>query len=135
MRTTIMGTGPSTRWTVARYATLAILVSASVSACAGSSPPATPATFSPGPTGQATPTLTPSRTASGTPTATTSSTATPTDPATPSRSASPVPTAAPATGGGGTAGFQDALLFGLGAAAILAGAGSIAYRRKLIRNR
>jgi hypothetical protein len=44
-------------------------------------------------------------------------------------------TAAPATGGGGTAGFQDGPLFGLGAAAILAGAGSIAYRRKIIRNR
>jgi len=33
------------------------------------------------------------------------------------------------------AGLQDALLFGLGGAAILAGAGSIAYRRKVIRNR
>jgi hypothetical protein len=42
---------------------------------------------------------------------------------------------APATGGGGTAGFQHALLFGLGLVAILVGAGSIAYRRKVIRNR
>jgi hypothetical protein len=42
---------------------------------------------------------------------------------------------APATGGGGTAGFQDPLLFGLGVAAILAGAGSMVYRRRVIRNR
>jgi hypothetical protein len=54
---------------------------------------------------------------------------------TPSRSASLYPTAAPGTGGGGTAGVQDVMLFGLGGAAILAGAGSIAYRRKLTRNR
>jgi hypothetical protein len=46
-----------------------------------------------------------------------------------------VPTVAPATGGGGTAGFQHSLLFGLGIAAILAGAGSIVYRRKVIKNR
>jgi hypothetical protein len=47
----------------------------------------------------------------------------------------PVPTGAPATGGGGTAGIQDGLLFGLGGAALLAGAGSIAYRRRVIRGR
>jgi hypothetical protein len=50
-------------------------------------------------------------------------------------STSQVPTAAPPAGGGGTAGLQDALLFGLGAAAILAGAGSIVYRRRLTRHR
>jgi hypothetical protein len=50
-------------------------------------------------------------------------------------SASPFPSAAPATGGGGTAGFQDALLLGLGVAALLAGAGSLAYRRRLTRKR
>jgi hypothetical protein len=44
-------------------------------------------------------------------------------------------TAAPATGGGGTAGLQHRLLLWLGVAAIVAGAASIAYRRKLIRNR
>jgi hypothetical protein len=43
--------------------------------------------------------------------------------------------AAPATGGGGTAGFQDALLLWIGGLAILAGAGGIAYRRRVIRNR
>ena len=47
--------------------------------------------------------------------------------------ASPFPSAAPVTGGGGTAGFQDALLLGLGVAALLAGAGSLAYRRRLTR--
>jgi len=50
-------------------------------------------------------------------------------------SASPFPSAAPATGGGGTAGFQDGLLLGLGVAALLAGAGSLAYRRRLTRKR
>ena len=45
------------------------------------------------------------------------------------------PAAAPATGGGGTAGFQDVLLFSLGVLAIVAGAGGIAYRRKATRNR
>jgi LPXTG-motif cell wall-anchored protein len=42
---------------------------------------------------------------------------------------------APATGGGGTAGFQDPLLLALGGAAILAGAGSISYRRRVLRRR
>lgn len=50
-------------------------------------------------------------------------------------SASPFPSAAPATGGGGTAGLQDALLLGLGVAALLAGGGSLAYRRRLTRKR
>jgi hypothetical protein len=43
------------------------------------------------------------------------------------------PTAAPETGGGGTAGLQDGLLFGAGAAAVLAGLGAMAYRRRLAR--
>jgi len=51
------------------------------------------------------------------------------------RTATPtyVPTGAPATGGGGTAGLQDGALFGLGGAAILAGAGFLAYRRRITR--
>src|SRR5579859_5146945 len=53
----------------------------------------------------------------------------------PSPSASSFPTAPPGAGGGGTAGFQDVLLFCLGVLAILAGAGSIAYRRKVMRDR
>jgi len=51
------------------------------------------------------------------------------------RSAGSFPTAAPATGGGGTAGFQDILLLRLGILAILAGAGCAAYRWKVSRNR
>ncbi len=43
------------------------------------------------------------------------------------------PTAAPETGGGGTAGLQDSLLFGTGAAAVLVGFGTLAYRRRLAR--
>jgi LPXTG-motif cell wall-anchored protein len=60
-------------------------------------------------------------------TRTPTATVTPTD--------SPVPVAAPVTGGGGTAGFQDALLLVAGLAAIVAGAGSIFYRRRLNRHR
>jgi hypothetical protein len=45
------------------------------------------------------------------------------------------PSAAPVTGGGGTAGFQDGLLFALGAAAVVVGLGGIAYRRRLTRGR
>jgi len=44
-----------------------------------------------------------------------------------------VPVGPPSTGGGGTAGLQDVLLFGIGGAAVLAGLGSFAYRRKLTR--
>jgi hypothetical protein len=43
------------------------------------------------------------------------------------------PTAAPQTGGGGTAGLQDSLVFVIGGGAVLAGFGSLAYRRRLAR--
>jgi hypothetical protein len=36
-------------------------------------------------------------------------------------------------GGGGTAGLQDSLLFGAGGLSVLAGLGSLAYRRRLAR--
>lgn len=49
--------------------------------------------------------------------------------------ASNVPSGAPVTGGGGTAGFQGTALLVLGAGAILAGAGGLAYRRWLGRGR
>lgn len=55
----------------------------------------------------------------------------------PSPSPSPAgsfPTAAPPTGGGGTAGFQHAMLAMAGAAAMLAGLGSLLYRRRLKRH-
>jgi hypothetical protein len=48
---------------------------------------------------------------------------------------SSVPSGAPVTGGGGTAGFQGTALLVLGAGAILAGAGGLAYRRWLTRGR
>ena len=83
-------------------------------------------------TSSATP-ATSSASASASASATQSATPTPTP--TPSQSANAFPTAAPETGGGGTAGFQDTLLVTLGGAAILAGAGSIVYRRRVIRNR
>jgi hypothetical protein len=71
------------------------------------------------------------------PTATTSKPATPVSPTTqpPTHTQSPVPQGAPETGGGGTAGLQDGLAIGLGLGAILAGLGSLAYRRRLNRRR
>ena len=54
---------------------------------------------------------------------------------TPTATSSPVPIGAPSTGGGGTAGVQDVLLFGIGGAALLAGAGSLVYRRRVLRDR
>ena len=55
--------------------------------------------------------------------------------ATPTATSSPLPIGAPSTGGGGTAGVQDLLLFGVGGAALLAGAGSLVYRRRAMRDR
>ena len=72
---------------------------------------------------------------SGAATVTVTPTLTTTVTASPSPSPSPIPTLAPVTGGGGTAGFQDGLLLVIGAAAIAAGAGGIAYRRRLNRHR
>jgi hypothetical protein len=43
------------------------------------------------------------------------------------------PSTAPETGGGGTAGLQDGLVFGIGGGAVLLGIGSLAYRRRLAR--
>ncbi len=54
---------------------------------------------------------------------------------TPTLTFSPAPIGAPSTGGGGTAGVQDVLLFGVGGAALLAGAGSLVYRRRVTRDR
>jgi len=156
VRTTIAGTAFRARLTAVCWGALTLLAPVAVSACSGStSTPAVP-TFTPSVTISGTVTApasgasTPSSgttassthtTASGTPGVTSSSTVTPiatvtetvTAPAT--SSTSYVPTVAPVTGGGGTAGLQDGLLFVLGAAAILAGAGSIVYRRRLTRRR
>jgi hypothetical protein len=127
MRITITGT----RLTIG-CAALTIVASLSVSACSGSLPAqnlpsTTPSSLSPS-GGAAT---TPAEAASG---STPSATASASPSASPGHSDSPVVTAAPATGGGGTAGFRDGPLLGLGAAAIVAGAGSIAYRRRVMRN-
>ncbi|HSZ42186.1 MAG TPA: hypothetical protein VK817_19690 [Trebonia sp.] len=53
----------------------------------------------------------------------------------PSASATHYPHGAPQTGGGGTAGLQDGTAIGLGAAAIAAGFGSLAYRRRVKKSR
>jgi hypothetical protein len=74
-------------------------------------------------------------TATGSPTTTVTPTPTPTPTPIPTQTVTVYPTAAPITGGGGTAGFQDAGLAILGGAAIVAGAGSIIYRRRMTRKR
>ena len=150
VRTTIAGTAFRARLTAVCWGALTLLAPVAVSACSGSTSTPTVPTFTPSvsiapasggttPSSGATTTST-HTTASGTP-GVTSATVTPiatvtetvTAPAT--SSTSYVPTVAPVTGGGGTAGLQDGLLFVLGAAAILAGAGSIVYRRRLTRRR
>src|SRR5258708_17417270 len=160
VRTTTAGTGLGARLTAASCGMLAILASAAISACTtSSSSAALPTSSSPSvalptsspvrgaspapaasssrtagvgqPGASASPSVTPSATPSATPSVPPSASPAVTE----SHSTSPIPTAPPATGGGGTAGFQDTLLLGLGGAAILVGAGSIAYRRKVIRNR
>jgi len=146
-RTTIAGSVPGGRRAAVGGAVLAILACIVLSACSagGSTTPV----ITPSVTGTASftavPSSTPASSPAGSPSAdsTTSPAASPTPTPTPSPSPTPTPsstptpypTAAPSTGGGGTAGVQDVFLFGLGAGAILAGAGSIAYRRKLTRDR
>ena len=84
-------------------------------------------------TGPATNTTTSTATATATTATATATTATPTtQPPTPTPTP---PQGAPETGGGGTAGLQDGLAIGAGLAAILAGLGSLAYRRRLTRRR
>ena len=126
VRTTIAGAGLSAMLSVLGCGTMTIFVSAAVSACSTSStstPGAADTSFSSAAT-----------TSPNTGVTTETVTANPTTPATSNPTASPV-TAAPATGGGGTAGTEDAPLFVIGGVAVLAGAGSLAYRRKVTRNR
>ena len=161
VRVTIAGTALGARLTALCWGALTLLVPLAVSACSGgsSSTPTVP-TFSATVTGSATATGSPTAPASSTTTPGTGSTTSPgtgsttspgtpgvatTTPAphtatatvtvTPTPTESRIPSAAPVTGGGGTAGLQDGLLFGIGAAAILLGAGSIVYRRRLTRDR
>ena len=140
-RTAIAGTRPGGRLTAAGCAALAIL--ATTTACSTPSGAAAAGSTSgtatgspssgivaPGPNSSARHTPSASSSPSSPPTP-----APPTTSASATQSASPVPVGPPSTGGGGTAGVQDILLFGLGGAALLAGAGSLVYRRRTLRDR
>ena|SRR5215468_1553558 len=138
LRTIIAGTGLSAMLRVIGFGAMAILASAAISACSGSTPPAASATttITEGTPATSPPVSLPANetgTPTGTPTATSTPTPTPTPFSTPTPT--PTPTVAPATGGGGTAGIQDATLFIIGGAAIVVGAGGIAYRRRITRSR
>jgi hypothetical protein len=147
----IAWTARRVRLTAVGWGLTTMLACVALSACTSGTPPVT--VLSPTASGSVTSTATATSTASAgtSATATASATETPTPSATPSESLTPsptptytpsptpsytpYPTAAPVTGGGGTAGFQDAGLAVLGGAAIAAGLGSIAYRRRLTRHR
>jgi len=127
VRTTVAGAGLSAVLAVLGCGTMAIFVSTAVSACSGSSTST--------PDAGSTTSFSSAATTAPNPGITTETvTAHASTPATSNPTASPV-TAAPATGGGGTAGTEDAPLFVIGGVAVLAGAGSLAYRRKVTRNR
>jgi len=127
------------RLAAAGYCALAVFGLAVLSACSSSGTSSGSPTFSPSISisGSATVTAStsPSSAASATGSASATSTATVTPTPTVTETVTSYPTAAPVTGGGGTAGFQHALILFLGLAAILAGLVSIAYRRHLTRGR
>ena len=162
MKVGITFAGPASRSWLAGLscAALMVILSATLSACTGTPSSSVPAIFSP--SGSSTASSSASGTASAgasaghTATASAHASASTTHPATaPGTSAttpspatttvspSPAPTTttyyyptgAPATGGGGTAGLQNGLVIVLGGAAIAAGLGSLAYRRKFTRRR
>jgi hypothetical protein len=143
-RTATAWTAHRVRLTAVGWGFATVLACVALSACTSSSTP--PAVFTPAVTG----TPSPSASASGSPSPSASASPSPspspsdTTSPSPEPSASPIPspvyttvypTVAPVTGGGGTAGFQDAGLAVLGGTAIAAGLGSIAYRRRMTRNR
>ena len=147
VRGTIASTPLSATLTALCWGALALLAPVALSACTSSTSTTPPTVFSPSVSGTATVTATASGDTSpsgstSTPGVTATATAT-ASPATPevtvtqtvTVSPSSIPPAAPVTGGGGTAGFQDTLLLALGAAAIMAGAGGLVYRRWLGRGR
>ena len=121
--TTHASTSNSSTGRSTAQASVSVSVSVSVSSSATRAP-SSPAASAP----SATPTR--STQASSTPRATV--TATVTAHATVTQSPF-VPSAAPETGGGGTAGLQDGLLFGIGGGSVLAGLGFLAMRRRLAR--
>ena len=130
-RRAIAGVGLGLGMTAVGFATWGVLSTGAASAStvrhaavSSASPTLAPAT----PTSPAT--VTPTSPATVTPT---SPTVVPTAPVT--TPATGVPTVPPATGGGGTAGLQDAMLFGIGGAALLVGSGSIVYRLRGNRQR
>jgi hypothetical protein len=149
-RISIPGMAGGARLSVLSCAALMVLVTATVSACTSGGSSSLPAIFSPSGTATHSGTAAASANAhaSGTATATATSTKATTTP-TPTRSAvvypttqapTPTPTtyyptSAPQTGGGGTAGLQNGLAIGLGGTAILAGLGSLGYRKRLRRRR
>ena len=138
-RTAIAGVRPGARLTAVGCAAVAIL--ATTTACSTPSGAAaagtTSATASGTPTGSVVTALAPSSRPTSTPAGGSPSSVPvqPTPFASVTQPASPVPVGAPSTGGGGTAGVEDLLLFGLGGAALLAGAGTLAYRRRTLRDR
>ncbi len=135
VRAAITTTARRSALTVVGWAILTILVAAAVSAC----------TSSPGTTSVYLPTASGSLTTSDGATSTVTATATtsPTTPVSPTITVtvtttpyySQIPTAAPVTGGGGTAGLQDSVLFIIGGTAIVFGAGSFFYRKRLSKGR
>ena len=140
VRGTIAGTPLSAKLTALCWGALTLLVPVAVSACTSSTSTTPPTIISPTVTsGGASFASTPSSATTASPD--TSTPSPPTSPATAQVTVtqtitvppSTIPPAAPVTGGGGTAGFQDSLLLALGAAAILAGAGGLIYRRWLGR--
>ena len=149
VRGTISGTPLSARLTALCWGALTLLAPVAVSACTSGTSTAPPTVFSPSVTTGTAPAsgTTPSSgsssasgsaSASGTPGVSSSpppSSVSPVATVTQTITVAPssIPPAAPVTGGGGTAGLQDTLLFALGAAAILAGAGGLIYRRWLGR--
>jgi hypothetical protein len=140
--TAIGRTGLRARLTVAGCGALAVLGTLILSACtpSGGTPTATVSSFTitapaANTAGASALPNSGSTTVTVTPTQTTTTTVTPAVNPAPNPASSAIPDQAPAAGGGGTAGLQDGLLLALGAAAIVAGAGALAYRRRLTRNR
>lgn len=139
-----------TAYTLVGAVALTVCLGGAVSACTSSPSSAHPAIFSPGadpsasatgpangasasptgsPSGASSASASPASSPSASPTASPSFTYEPSS--APATASSPsYPAAAPQTGGGGTSGLQDGLLFGVGGLAVLAGGGSLALRRR-----
>jgi hypothetical protein len=145
-RTAIVRTAHRVRLTALGGGLMTVLACVALAACTsgpGSSPSSSVTLLSP----TASVTATTTATATGTPSPTATPTVSPTDTISPSPTPSysptpsptyyysPYPTASPVTCGGATAGFQDTGLAVLGGLAIVGGVGSIAYRRRITRNR